>query len=231
MNIATINNIKYDIYPLGMMIRGSIHDLRIFRIRPGNGFYGSIEGQLYQDQYNYFIPSSINNAESEPYRVQLKAAVKVWQTVLSIEEKIQYNNRANLIRGLSGYNLLIREAMKGIYSMYVDRGDPANYDFDKTDLTTDGAWHELDLSAIITEQAKAVLIAVATKGGATGWNIVLKKNGNSNNINHASVQTKLVATTENGSIIVSPDIDRKIEYRIDNQAWTLIKMGVRGWWT
>ncbi|GAH71411.1 unnamed protein product, partial [marine sediment metagenome] len=41
---------------------------------------------------------------------------------------------------------------------FVDRGDPAAYDYAKEDLTIDGAWHDMDLSGIVSEFAKAVFI-------------------------------------------------------------------------
>lgn len=83
----------------------------IFRCRRGNGHQGSIKGQMIQDQYAYFIPSSINNAPGQPARDAFAQAVYNWRFVLSDSQKIAYNNRA-APNHLFGYNLYISEYVK-----------------------------------------------------------------------------------------------------------------------
>ncbi|GAI04428.1 unnamed protein product, partial [marine sediment metagenome] len=72
---------------------------------------------------------------------------------------------------------------------YADRGDPAVYDYDKDDLTIDGAWHEMDLSGIVSEKATAVFIIGHLKGAGADWHIMFRKNGNVNEVNHGGMET------------------------------------------
>ena len=231
MAINTYLNNTYLGYPIGLAVRGQIGKAKIFRIRPGNGYYDTKIGDVYQDCYNYFVPSSINNPESEPYRVQWKAAVIKWQYDLTEEKKQEYNLRASRGMHMSGYNLFMREAMKGEVQMFVDRGDPASYDFVKTDLTIDGAWHDLDLSAIVPAGAAAVHIMGHVEGANVNWNIIFRKKGNTNEINHGAFSTLRAGVERHRSSITAIDVNRVIQYKADNVAWTTLDLVVRGWWT
>jgi len=231
MPIGTIHNRIYKGIIIGITIRGQIGKDKIFRFRRGNGYYNSLRGTQYQDQFDYFVPPSINNVESDPYRAQLTAAVVKWKFGLTETEKKEYNKRATRSLRMSGYNLFMREAMKGLISMYVNRGDPAAYDYVKTDLTLDGAWHTLDLSSLVPKGAAAVFLVGHLEGAAIDWGIKFKKNGQTNDVNHGGMETIRANIERHRSSIVSLDSDRKIEYRADNQAWTTLNLAVRGWWT
>jgi len=87
----------------------------IYRVRRGNGYYGSIYRKRYQDQFPYFIPSSINNWKGQTARDLFAKAVLNWQTIVSEAEKIAYNKRATKGLHMSGYNLYIREYIKKEY--------------------------------------------------------------------------------------------------------------------
>jgi hypothetical protein len=100
--------------PLGLRVRKSIVKKIIFRCRIGNGFIGSVKGKFYQDKYKYFVPSSINNPEGQPARDALKQAVLNWQTILTAEQKAEYNRRGKLNGNLQGYSLYIREYIKSV---------------------------------------------------------------------------------------------------------------------
>jgi len=97
---------------LGLSVRGSIDDRVTFRLRRNNGVVGGTAGELIQDKYKYFVPSSINNPESASARAALTTAVSNWKNVLTVEQKAAYNARANKKRFLSGYNLYIGEYVK-----------------------------------------------------------------------------------------------------------------------
>ena len=77
-------------------------------MRPGNGHAGAIAGVVYQDKYKYVVPDSINNTEGQDARDALTAGVAAWKS-LDQENKNIYNTRADKIKGLSGYNLYIKE--------------------------------------------------------------------------------------------------------------------------
>jgi hypothetical protein len=84
----------------------------IYRVRRGNGYFGSKAYERYQDQYSYFVPSSINNIQGAAARSALATAVYNWQNVLTEAQKIAYNKRATKGLRMSGYNLYLREYIK-----------------------------------------------------------------------------------------------------------------------
>ena len=229
--MKTIQNRIYSGIILGVAIRRSIAKTRTFRVRRGNGYYNALLGVEYQDQYAYFVPGSINNAESEPYRRQWIAAVHKWKYDLTDSEKEAYNQRA--IKGLrmSGYNLFMREAMKGLVQMYVDRGDPATYDYAKENLTINGTWQVLNLAALVPAGAKAVFIIGHLEGAGVDWKIAFRKKGNTNEVNHGGMETLRANVERHRSSVVAIDTDRVIQYKADNQAWVTLSLAIRGWWT
>lgn len=99
----------YGDIPVGVLVRRDIGQTYIFRVRRGNGHFGSNLGELYQDKYAYFVPTSITNAEGQTARDAFAQAVSNWQNVLSPSQKVEYNLRADRLNSLSGYNLYIRE--------------------------------------------------------------------------------------------------------------------------
>lgn len=86
---------------------------RIFQSRIGNGHYGSILGKRYYQRVPYKVPWPNGNPAAATARTALAQAVLNWQTVLTEEQKIEYNKRAAHGLRMSGYNLYIRECMKG----------------------------------------------------------------------------------------------------------------------
>jgi len=109
MGIRTIQNRVYGGIILGKLIRGSINKDRTFRVRPGNGYLPGDTNDVYQDQYAYFVPASINNPEGAAARTAYTAAVVNWQGFSESVKKV-YNARA-MARGnkMSGYNLYLGE--------------------------------------------------------------------------------------------------------------------------
>jgi len=217
--------------PLGVRVRGQIGKDIIFRVRRGSGHQGSNLGEVYQDRYDYFVPSSINNSESAPYRTHWAAAVDYWKNILTDDQKQVYNKKAVKGFRMSGYNLFMRAAMKGEIAMYTDRGDPASYDFDKDDLTKDAAWHDLDLSTIVPSIARAVFIIGHLEGNAVDWEIRFRKKGNTNDVVHSGMETIRANVERHRSSIVAIGSDQTIQYKVDNEAWTTLDLAIKGWWT
>jgi hypothetical protein len=117
-----------------------------------------------------------------------------------------------------------------VYVNYVDRGDPAAFDFAVGDLTTDGAWHDLDLSSIVPASAKAVIIKVAIEDNAAGNAFAFRKNGNSNAFNIARQATQVAdVTIHMPPTIIPVDTNRVIEYLATSTTWTTINIQVCGW--
>ncbi|MBA7611858.1 hypothetical protein ES703_19089 [subsurface metagenome] len=113
---------------------------------------------------------------------------------------------------------------------FVDRGDPDVYDYAKEDLTIDGAWHDLDLSGIVSEKAKAVFIIGHLEGNGVDWHIKFRKKGNVNEVAHGGMETLRANVERHRSSIVALDADRKIQYKVDDEAWTTLSLAVKAWW-
>lgn len=108
-----------------------------------------------------------------------------------------------------------------------DRGDPAAWDNDS--LTTDGAWHDLDLSSILPAGAKAVLILVNMQDDAVGSYFQVRKNGNTNAVTCPTVRTQVSGVDNDALLLCFCDTSRVIEYRASNVTFALLKVVVLGW--
>ena len=174
--------------------------------------------------------------------ITASAWIDAWTMLLSVPYVSVYPDRVTLEYDGPDENLKISwgkqwEPWGAILStdigkapVFVDRGDPSVYDYLKADLTIDGAWHVMDLSAIVPEKAKAVFIAGHLEGVSAVWKIKFRKNGNSNEKVHGGMETLRAGIERHRSTIVALDSDRKIEYNADNQNWTTLSLIVKGWW-
>ena len=110
--METIHNRIYSGIIIGMSIRGSIANTRIFRVRRGNGHRGSIQGLRYQDQYAYFVPLSINNPQGQGARDALTAGVTNWQGFTPAQKRAYYIKAQRKHLKMAGYHLYMREYIK-----------------------------------------------------------------------------------------------------------------------
>lgn len=118
---------------------------------------------------------------------------------------------------------------------FVDRGDPAAVDWDEGDLTINGAWHDLDLSAIVPDGAVLVLLRVVVVTADNGA-ISFRENGNANAINVATLSSHVPVMSPpheqySADLLVAPSPNRIIEYKA-TAGWTVdsIDITVGGWW-
>lgn len=82
--------------------------IRTFRVIHGNGFAGSILGELIQHQYDYNVSDPNADHVGQVNKDDFAAAVAAWQA-LSAPDKKYYNDRAvRLNLHMSGYNLYIK---------------------------------------------------------------------------------------------------------------------------
>ena len=87
--------------------------IRTFRVRRGNGYYGTKLGELIQDQYDYNV--SDPNADNCPLqdKIDFAAAILAWQ-LLNDTTKKAWNYKAQRAElHMSGYNLFIRKYRLG----------------------------------------------------------------------------------------------------------------------
>ena len=112
---------------------------------------------------------------------------------------------------------------------FVDRGDPAAWDFQTANFTTNGNWYDLNLASIVPAEAKAVLLRVAICDNLVGVDFYLRKNGNANVYNLSQLITQVANTYINFNFIVALDSNKVIEYKAYNTTWTGIYIVVQGW--
>ncbi len=111
-----------------------------------------------------------------------------------------------------------------------DRGDPAVYDYDKDDLIKDGAWHDLDLSAIVPAGAKAVLVVGHVGSILYDLKISFRKKGNIYEINHSEMETLRADPDRCRMLICAVDTNRVLQYKADADTWSILDLAVRAWW-
>jgi hypothetical protein len=113
---------------------------------------------------------------------------------------------------------------------FIDRGDPSTYDKTLVDLTTDGVYHDLDLSAIVPIGAKLILLRIFILDDAVASQLRFRKNGNSNGYNASYIKTQVANVELDADMLVSCDSSRIIEYITTNTTFTGIGITVAGWW-
>lgn len=113
---------------------------------------------------------------------------------------------------------------------FYDRGDPSDYDFSLTDLTTDGNFHDLNLSSVVPNGAKAVLLYVMIRDNLVDSYIYFRKNGSTNNKSRSLVRTSVANQNNDADMIVPCDDNRIIEYNASNTTFANIDITIKGWW-
>lgn len=113
---------------------------------------------------------------------------------------------------------------------FVDRGDPANPDFQGVQLVADGFWHELDLSALIPTNASAVQFYGFGIHATLSKFFQIREVGNVNVYNIDGFYTVVAFLPVCGGLIAKVDSNQKIEYRLSTPAWLAKELTVKGWW-
>lgn len=113
---------------------------------------------------------------------------------------------------------------------FFDRGDPADLDYDKDDLTRDDAWHDLDLSAVVPANSVLVLFRITIQANNIADLFQMRTNGNVNwpNFVNCRLQASNVPVTYDK--LVACDTSRIIEYKASNFGWAFINITIAGWW-
>jgi len=138
-------------------------------------------------------------------------------------------------RAAVGYLL---QAIRKIYNYFngggmqlVDRGDPAANDFTAAQLSTDGTWHDLDLSAIVPAEARAVKIKIEYTDDVVGSYFLFRKKGNVNLINVGASCINVANKYISPEFDIFLDENRVIQYQASNAEFVEINITVRGWFT
>lgn len=114
---------------------------------------------------------------------------------------------------------------------FVDRGDPAAYDWTEADLTLNGNWHDLDCSGVAPAGATAILFNAIIEDDAANSVFKMRENGASNEINAGAVRTQVADLPNDKTFIIACNYAQIVEYWATNVTWTSIDLVVSGWWT
>jgi hypothetical protein len=113
-----------------------------------------------------------------------------------------------------------------------DRGDPSAFDFTEAGAplsgNMDAGWHDMDLSAIVPDGAKAVVLRVDLNDDGAASSLRFRKNGNSNNPNQGRMTTSVTGVPITADIIVACDSDRVIEFYA-SEPLVSVDIVVKGW--
>ena len=127
----------------------------------------------------------------------------------------------------SNENFLTQEQEKG-HRFYGRSGIAAV--FSLASLTTDGAYHDLDLSLIIPNGTVAVLLRVSLIDDAVGSYILFRKKGDAN-VHRVMVVRSQVANIWNDADGIMPiGESKKLQYQTSNLTFSDMLIVVKGWW-
>lgn len=87
---------------------------RTFRIRHGNGYYGTKLGELIQDQYPYYVIDPNADNVGQPNKDDFASAVAAWKSLSSPDKKYWDDEAVRLHLHMSGFNLYIRKWRLGL---------------------------------------------------------------------------------------------------------------------
>lgn len=125
----------------------------------------------------------------------------------------------------------VKARLAAAVPQFHDRGDPSGWDLVVGSMSTDGAWHDWDLSAIVPAGTTAVLLAVQVGDDAIDKSVAFRKNGNTNTFNAAQVRTQVANQMITVDVIVACDTNRVIEYWTSSNTFSNINILVRGYWS
>ena len=95
-------------------------------------------------------------------------------------------------------------------------------------MTQNGAWHNLDCSAICPAGTKIIKFRVTGSDDTVDTKFYLRINGATNTIAAYGIWTQVAGQTLIGNFDVPCDTNRVVEYSA-NQAWTALQVTVTGW--
>lgn len=111
---------------------------------------------------------------------------------------------------------------------YVRRPEGAGQDYDATNLTQDGAWHTLNLAAIIPANAKLVHLRVGASHASAGRYFRIATVGDTTAIRVISVATQVASIiNEMNGFIDCPG--QQIAYWATSGTFAALRLTVMGW--
>lgn len=118
----------------------------------------------------------------------------------------------------------------GVPPTFIDRGDKAAYDWLTAFFTKDGAWHTLDLSAIIPTNTTGVLLTCEAQTVLISQILLLRPRATSGLSNFSGIVTQIANVPQKFDFSLAIGDNRTIEYFATPVAWPVLSLGVKGWW-
>lgn len=114
--------------------------------------------------------------------------------------------------------------------LFEHRADIADYDWDVTDFPNAGQWYDLDLTSIVPEHTKAVLLRGVMRSTTTGKYFILRRKGYTQGKVSSYIDVSVANTFERGEMVVGVGPDRIIQGQRNNVNVDTIFAVVKGWW-
>lgn len=124
---------------------------------------------------------------------------------------------------------IIKELIHGQLGFF-NRGDPGAPDWTQATLTADWNWHVLDCSAIVPEDARAIVLNIGIMDDIVARRIHIRKFGNVNTFNRSELRTQVAFLHIFQDVTCPCDSSRRLEYRMTNAIWDFATIIVKGWW-
>jgi hypothetical protein len=216
---------------------GTWRDLDLSSIVPAGATHIELTVQIWDESTDVRIRFRENGISGE-YNVAEVRTHTAWITSngrflvkCDSNRVIEYFATNTTISGIyisvTGWITNVNDSVLGFSDKLIDRGDPSDWDFEETDLTTDATWRDLDCSSIVP----AGVTHIAFRGyinGSTNNYFQIRKNGNSNAYTAQTITCQRTGAIE-FSWIVPCDTSRIVEYLASNVSWTGIKIVITGW--
>lgn len=124
----------------------------------------------------------------------------------------------------------IAEILRSTYG-YKARAETAGPDWVLANLTTDGAEHDLDMSAVSAAKgAYAVLLRVLIRDDdAIGSSFTLRPTAWSGSTNVFRLVNQVAGQPLDGTAIIKLDDAMKFEYVAEDVSWNLLSIYILGW--
>lgn len=119
-----------------------------------------------------------------------------------------------------------------VVESYISRGDPVVEvpDYTVASFTKDGAWHDLNLSALVPAGAKIIRVSGSVTDDAVGSLLWLRKKGSASSYTGSTVRTNVANLAADYQFALECDENRVIQYLASNVTWVTIYLTVLGWW-
>ena len=111
---------------------------------------------------------------------------------------------------------------------YVHRGTLVAWDYNQSTLIQDGAWHTLDLSAIIPANAKLVDLGLGASASAAGCYFRVMKTGAMSGYGAVNVIPQVPNIIIDTEAIVDCT-GQQVDYLISEAVFTTLRFCVIGW--